>query len=148
MSSKIPLGKVEWLKSVRIAMTGFIGIGLLLTVLELGGIWSNPDDILMWVIPINWHFLQAIQIGFVTLVAIIIYYFAVLPGELGNLEAKAKLFYLNWMQKVDKVDEFLAQLEQELNGQNDGTEPKIPSKMDNTNIVPDTRINNAPVKRD
>ena len=106
------ISKIEWLKSVRVALTGFIGALFLMMLIK---IWNGIDspEYLNWFVPINMHFFDAVFLGIMN-----VCFIAVLavwtPVEQGTRENEAKLFYLNWKVKVSNIEKFLLKEEGDL----------------------------------
>ena len=125
------VGRLEWLKSVSLALTGTFGALLLALGYEIVAMISNPHEALT-------HFAVALML-LVMASWVLVLKIAWDPISLGIDETKAKLVFINWKRSVSKV-EMLLMAEEELmkqDEQNAEEQPAVDHRIDGASITTD-----------
>ena len=136
-----PLGKLEWLKNISVAITGLFGSLLIMIGYECIALISNPDHTSVQLgLVINWHWFNAVLI-FLLATGVLLMKIFWDPIAMGLRENEAKLFYINWMNRVKKVDELLQDEEEKLvikSVEHTEIKPTLDHRIDSPSTVPYT----------
>lgn len=134
LKSLTDISKIQWLKSVRAALTGFIGTLFLLILLKIWQGIDNPNYLSIG-FPINTHYCDAVFLGIFNIAFIIVLAFWT-PVEQGTRENEAKLFHINWMKSVEGVEALLK--EEEKNLEDEVIKTRIKEILEATKDVEDS----------